>query len=110
MDPLVYELESSTILDLCARVCPLAGKCGATCQNFLVLSLASIYCLHFHMGMPAMNFVAVCANANLPFPTTKARQQTLLIDSGTMSSASLSTAEIKERAASLVWVRHAVAN
>jgi hypothetical protein len=29
------------------------------------------------MATPAMNFSAVCANANLPLPTTKARQQTL---------------------------------
>jgi hypothetical protein len=60
--------------------------------------------------MPAINFVAVCANANLPLPTTKARQQTLFKDSGNTSSASLSTTEIKERVASLLWVRHAVAN
>jgi hypothetical protein len=62
------------------------------------------------MATPAMNFVALCANANLPIPSTKARQQALLKDSGTSSSVTLSTAEVKERAASLIWVRHAVAN
>jgi hypothetical protein len=39
----------------------------------------------FIMATPAMNFVAVCANANLPIPSTKARQQALLKDSGTSS-------------------------
>jgi hypothetical protein len=49
-------------------------------------------------------------NANLPLPTSKSRQQAFLKDSGVVTPASSSTSEIEERAASLVWVRHAVAN
>ncbi len=57
-----------------------------------------------------MNFVAVCANANLPQPTSKPRQQAFLKDYGAVMLASASAAEVKERAASLVWLRNAVAN
>jgi hypothetical protein len=61
------------------------------------------------MATHAMNFVAVCANANLPLPTWP-RQQAFLKDSGAVTPASASAAEVKERPASLVWLRHTVAN
>jgi hypothetical protein len=44
------------------------------------------------------------------FPCLQSRQQAFLKDSGTVTPASSSAAEIKELAASLVWLRHAVAN
>jgi hypothetical protein len=73
-------------------VCPLACKWGATRKTFLVLVLRlPLLCQPFNMATPAMKFITVCANANLPLQTTKARQQTLLKDAGTTSSASLST-------------------
>ncbi len=91
---------------------PLADKCGATCRNFHIhrpLYIALIHCF-YEMATPAMNFVAVCANASLPLPSSKTRQQNFLKDSGVIMPASSSISEIKEQAASLVWVRHAVAN
>ena len=62
------------------------------------------------MATPATNFIAVFANASLPSPSTKARQQTFHKDSGVLNITSLSTAEIKERTTALVWTRNAVAN
>ena len=58
----------------------------------------------------APTFVAACQQGKLPFPSTKARQQTLLKDAGVAEDISLSNADVKERAAALVWLRHAVAN
>ena len=58
----------------------------------------------------ASTFVAACQQGKLPFPSTKARQQTLLKDAGVAEDISLSNADVKERAAALVWLRHAVAN
>ena len=58
----------------------------------------------------ALTFVAACQQGKLPFPSTKARQQTLLKDAGVAEDISLSNADVKERAAALVWLRHAVAN
>ena len=58
----------------------------------------------------AASFVAACQQGKLPFPSTKPRQQSLLKDAGVSEDTSLSTADVKERAAALVWLRHAVAN
>ena len=58
----------------------------------------------------AASFVAACQQGKLPFPSTKPRQQSLLKDAGVAEDISLSNADVKERAAALVWVRHAVAN
>ena len=58
----------------------------------------------------AASFVAAYNQGKLPFPSTKPRQQSFLKDAGVIEATYLSTADIKERAAALVWVRHAVAN
>ncbi len=49
----------------------------------------------YDMATPAMNFVAVCANANLPLPTSKQRQQAFLKDSGAVTPAPASGAKVK---------------
>jgi hypothetical protein len=62
------------------------------------------------MLTPANNFVAVCANSSIPLVGGKAAQLKLLKDAG-VGMANITTAiDIKERFASLVWARHAVAN
>jgi hypothetical protein len=58
----------------------------------------------------AMNFVAVCGNANLPVNGTKATYLKALKESGASIGPSQNLADIKERYAALSWVRHAVAN
>ena len=62
------------------------------------------------MSTPANTFVAVCANANLPLPTNKQRQIKFLADAGITIAASSSAQDVRDRAATLVWARHAVAN
>ncbi len=111
MVPLVTSRTPAFFLQISARVLPCSpvlSPCYEFCTHF-----AERIIPHRHlyvMATPAMNFVAVCANANLPLPTSKSRQQAFLKDSGAVMSTSISAAEVKERAASLVWLRHAVAN
>jgi hypothetical protein len=62
------------------------------------------------MSTPANTFVAVCANANLPLPTNKQRQIKLLADAGITIAASSPAQDFRERTATLIWARHAVAN
>jgi hypothetical protein len=62
------------------------------------------------MSTPANAFVAVCANANLQLPTNKQRQIKFLTDAGITIAASSPAQDVRERAATLVWARHAVAN
>ncbi len=62
------------------------------------------------MATPTTNYVAVCANANIPLVGTKAAQLTLLKDSGVPMPAPQTNADIKERCATLTRARHAVAN
>ena len=58
----------------------------------------------------AASFVAACQQEKLPFQSTKPRQQTFLKDAGVLETTSPSTSDVKERAAALAWVCHAVAN
>jgi hypothetical protein len=62
------------------------------------------------MATPALNFVAVCANANLPVQGNKNQFLKFLKESGASIGSSQSLPDIKERFAALTWVRHAVAN
>ena len=62
------------------------------------------------MSTPAVNFVAVCGNANLPLNGTKATFLKALKESGASIGPSLTPADLKERFGALTWVRHAVAN
>ena len=62
------------------------------------------------MSTPALNFVAVCGNANLPLNGTKATYLKALKESGVALGSSLTPADLKERFGALTWVRHAVAN
>ncbi len=62
------------------------------------------------MATPALNFVAVCANANLPVQGNKTQFLKVLKESGASIGSSQSLPDIKERFAALTWVRHAVAN
>ncbi len=62
------------------------------------------------MSTPANSFVAVCTNSNLPLPTNKQRQIKFLADAGITITASSPAQDVCERAATLVWARHAVAN
>ncbi len=62
------------------------------------------------MSTPAVNFVAVCGNANLPLNGTKATFLKALKESGASIGPSLTSADLKERFGALTWVRHAVAN
>jgi hypothetical protein len=98
-------------LQISARVL-LCLSVWSPCCEFapIPLSASSLIAVTHIMATPAMNFVAVCANTNLQLPTSKSRQQAFLKDSGAAMPTSTSTAEVKERAASLVWLRHTVAN
>ena len=58
----------------------------------------------------ADSFVAACQQGKLPFPSTKPRQQSLLQDVGVAEDIPYSNADVKEQAAALIWLRHAVAN
>ncbi len=62
------------------------------------------------MATPALNFVAVCANANLPVQGNKNHFLKVLKESGASIGSSQSLPDIKERFAALTWARHAVAN
>ena len=62
------------------------------------------------MTTPAMNFVAVCANANIPLSGDKKLQLKHLRESGIPLPSSTTTADAKERFAMLAWIRHAIAN
>jgi hypothetical protein len=62
------------------------------------------------MANPALNFVAVCANANLPVQGNKNQFLKALKESGASIGSSQSLPDIKERFAALTWVRHAIAN
>ena len=62
------------------------------------------------MTTPAMNFVAICANANIPITGNKSSQNKHLRDSGIILPSSTSPADVKERFAMLAWTRHAIAN
>ncbi len=62
------------------------------------------------MVTSALNFVAVCANANLPVQGNKNQFFKVLKESGASIGSSQSLPDIKERFAALTWVRHAVAN
>ena len=62
------------------------------------------------MSTPATAFVAVCTNADLPLPTNKQRQIKFLADAGITITTSSPAQDVRERAATLVWARHAVAN
>jgi hypothetical protein len=62
------------------------------------------------MSTPALNFVAVCGNANLPLTGTKATHLKALKDSGVVLGPSQTPTDVKERFGALIWVRHAVAN
>jgi hypothetical protein len=62
------------------------------------------------MTTPALNFVAVCTNANLPVQGNKNHFLKALKESGVAIGSSQSLPDIKERFAALTWVRHAVAN
>ncbi len=62
------------------------------------------------MATPALNFVAVCANANLPVQGNKNQFLKALKESGASIGSSQTLPDIKERFAALTWVRHAVAN
>ncbi len=62
------------------------------------------------MATPANNFVAVCANSSIPLVGSKAAHLKLLKEAGVSTANVTTTADIKERFASLVWARHAVAN
>ncbi len=62
------------------------------------------------MANPALNFVAVCANANLPVQGNKNQFLKVLKESGASIGSFHSLPDIKERFAALTWVRHAVAN
>ncbi len=62
------------------------------------------------MTTPAMNFVAVCANANIPVNGTNQTHIKALKESGATIGPSQTLSDIKERYAALTWVRHAVAN
>ncbi len=62
------------------------------------------------MATPALNFVAVCANASLPVQGNKNQFLKSLKESGASIGSAQSLPDIKERFAALTWVRHAVAN
>ena len=62
------------------------------------------------MTTPAMNFVAVCANANIPLSGDKKLQLKHLRESGIPLPSSTTTADAKERFAMLAWIRHAIGN
>ena len=62
------------------------------------------------MSTPALNFVAVCGNANLPLNGTKATYLKALKGPGVALGPSLTPADLKERFGALTWVRHTVAN
>jgi hypothetical protein len=62
------------------------------------------------MATLALNFVAVCANANLPVQGNKNQYLKVLKESGASIGSSQLLPDIKERFAALTWVRHAVAN
>jgi len=62
------------------------------------------------MSTLALNFVAVCGNANLPVNGTKVTYLKALKESGAAIGPSQTLPDIKERFAALTWVRHAVAN
>ena len=62
------------------------------------------------MTTPAMNFVAVCANANIPLSGDKKLQLKHLRESGIPLPSSTTTSDAKERFAMLAWIRHAIAN
>jgi hypothetical protein len=59
---------------------------------------------------PALNFVAVCANANLPVQGNKNQFLKVLKESGVSIGSSQLLPDLKEKFAALIWVRHAVAN
>ena len=61
------------------------------------------------MATPAMNFVAVCANANIPFTGTKASHIKLLKESCGSVPVNPSNADAKEHFVMLAWALHAVA-
>jgi hypothetical protein len=61
------------------------------------------------MTTPTLNFVAVCANANLPVQGNKNHFLKVLKESGAAIGSSQTLPDIKERFAALTWVRHAVA-
>ena len=60
------------------------------------------------MSTPALNFVAVCGNANLPLNGTKAPYLKALKGPGVALGPSLTPADLKERFGAPTWVRHAV--
>ena len=62
------------------------------------------------MTTPAMNFVAVCANANIPITGDKKTQLKHLKDSCIPLPSTTTPADAKERFAMLAWIRHAIAN
>ena len=66
------------------------------------------------MATPAMNFVVVCANANIPVSGTKATHLSLrfLKESGVamLGNPTHVRVDVKERFAMLAWARHAVAS
>ena len=62
------------------------------------------------MTTPAMNFVATCANANIPITGNKSSQSKHLKESGVNLPSGASPADVKERFAMLAWTRHAIAN
>ena len=62
------------------------------------------------MTTPAMNFVATCANANIPITGNKSSQSKHLKESGIILPSGASPADVKERFAMLAWTRHAIAN
>jgi hypothetical protein len=62
------------------------------------------------MTTPAMNFVAICANANIPVNCTKQTHIKAIKESGAAIGTSQTLSDIKERYAALTWVSHAVAN
>jgi hypothetical protein len=68
-----------------------ARQCGAPatkiCTHFIE-NIHSYSRLYDHdTATPAMKFVAVCGNANLPLPTSKPRQQASLKDPGAVTPA-----------------------
>ncbi len=57
-----------------------------------------------------MNFVAVCASANIQVNGTNQTHIEAIKESGAAIRTSQTLSDIKERYAALTWVRHAVAN
>ena len=62
------------------------------------------------MTTPAMNFVATCANANIPITCNKSSQSKHLKESGIILPSGASPADVKERFAMLAWTRHAISS